>query len=116
MVIGWQYITRSLISQTSVIISLSLIAIGTGTCLIAAFQPELDVLKIAFECFSAYGTVGLTMGITSNLSVGSKIVIILLMFLGRVSFYNFLLGIFSFFTKPQPEKRIHYPDAKILIN
>ncbi|HRK73924.1 MAG TPA: potassium transporter TrkG, partial [Rhodothermales bacterium] len=68
------------------------------------------------ECFSAYGTVGLTMGITFTLSTESKIVIILLMFLGRVSFYNFLIGIFSFFTKPPPEKRIHFPDAKILIN
>ncbi|HCR48715.1 MAG TPA: ATPase [Bacteroidetes bacterium] len=116
MVIRWQYITRSLISQTSVIISLSLIAIGTGTCIIAALQPELDVLQVAFECFSAYGTVGLTMGITFTLSTESKIVIILLMFLGRVSFYNFLIGIFSFFTKPPPEKRIHFPDAKILIN
>lgn len=41
-------------------------------------------METAFECFSALGTVGLTMGITSSLSLAGKIVIIIMMFIGRI--------------------------------
>jgi len=41
--------------------------------------------KIMFECFSAFGTVGLTMGITPYLSAASKVCIMLLMFIGRLT-------------------------------
>ncbi|MFB1081926.1 TrkH family potassium uptake protein [Jeotgalibacillus sp. JSM ZJ347] len=47
-------------------------------------DPELPFLEVAFEVFSAFGTVGLSMGITAELSVPGKIIIIILMFLGRV--------------------------------
>lgn len=40
--------------------------------------------KVVFEAISAFGTVGLSMGITSALSVGGKIIIIMLMYLGRI--------------------------------
>ena len=40
--------------------------------------------QIIFEAFSAFGTVGLSMGITSMLSSIGKLIIILLMYLGRV--------------------------------
>jgi trk system potassium uptake protein TrkH len=40
--------------------------------------------KVLFEAFSAFGTVGLSMGITPYLSHSGKIIIILLMYLGRV--------------------------------
>jgi trk system potassium uptake protein len=40
------------------------------------FDPEKELINIAFECFSAYSTVGLSLGITGGLSGASKIVII----------------------------------------
>ncbi|MBM7579086.1 TrkH family potassium uptake protein [Jeotgalibacillus terrae] len=47
-------------------------------------DPELLFLEVAFEVFSAFGTVGLSMGITADLSAPGKLIIIILMFLGRV--------------------------------
>ncbi|KIL43414.1 hypothetical protein KP77_31200 [Jeotgalibacillus alimentarius] len=47
-------------------------------------DPELSFLEVAFEVFSAFGTVGLSMGITADLSAPGKLIIIVLMFLGRV--------------------------------
>ncbi|TFD99777.1 TrkH family potassium uptake protein [Jeotgalibacillus salarius] len=47
-------------------------------------DPELPFLEVVFEVFSAFGTVGLSMGITDDLSAPGKIIIIILMFLGRV--------------------------------
>lgn len=47
-------------------------------------DPQLPFLELAFEVFSAFGTVGLSMGITAELSAPGKVMIIILMFLGRV--------------------------------
>jgi len=94
------------------IISLSLVSIGTGIFLIAYFDSEKDLLSIAFECFSAYSTVGLSVGITSRLSTVSKIVIILLMFVGRVSMLSILIALL----RREKFKNYRYSKEEILIN
>ena len=48
--------------------------------------------EIVFEVFSAIGTVGLTLGITPSLTVGSQIVLCVLMFLGRAGCMTVLLS------------------------
>jgi Trk-type K+ transport system membrane component len=94
------------------IISLSLVAIGLGVFAIAYFDNEKELIDVAFECFSAYSTVGLSLGITDSLSDPSKFVLICLMFTGRVSMLSLLIAI------TQKEKRKHYRYSKdeILIN
>lgn len=109
-------IPAEIISRIMTIISLSLIGIGLGMTLILSLQPELNPLHVAFECFSAYGTVGLTINLTAKLSTASKIIIILLMFLGRVSFLNFLIALFSTFMKKRKGHTLEYPEAKIFVN
>ncbi len=61
----------------------------TGILLIASVHQNLGFEKIVFECFSAIGTVGMTMGITRDLETFSKLVLILLMFCGRVGSISF---------------------------
>jgi potassium uptake TrkH family protein len=94
------------------IISLSLIVIGTGVFFIALFDDSKELLEIAFECFSAYSTVGLSLGITPDLNIPSKIVIILVMFIGRVSALSILIAI----VKKVKHKNYRYPGEEILIN
>ena len=88
--------------------SLVLLAVATifvSFILLYAFEGGLDVNAIGlnhstksaaliYEVFSAFGTVGVTTGVTPYLSVGSKIVIIVLMFIGRLGPITFfqLLG------------------------
>lgn len=110
-------IFRREISETSVrrafaIISLSLLVIGLSIFLIATFDPDKDLLTIAFESFSAYSTVGLSLGITSSLSAPSKIVIIFVMFIGRVSMLTILIAVM----KKVAYKDYRYPNEDILIN
>ena len=94
------------------IISLSLVVIGGGTFSIAYFDSEKDLLSIAFECFSAYSTVGLSVGLTSDLSAQSKLVIIMMMFVGRVSMLTILIAMLR-----QVNYRAYsYPTDEILIN
>lgn len=68
-------------------------------------------LKILFEVTSAFGTVGLTMGITPYLTIFGKIMISLTMFAGRLGPLTlaYALG-------PKPDKELYrYPEGKITI-
>jgi Trk-type K+ transport system membrane component len=91
---------------------LSLLIIGLGILGVSYFESRKSLLSIAFECFSAFSTVGLSMGITAGLSVGSKAVIILVMFIGRVT----MLSVFIAFIKKTKHKNYRYPSEEITIN
>lgn len=93
-------------------ISLSLFVIGSGIVLITIFDPEKGLLNIAFESFSAYGTVGLSLGITGNLSTASKLIVIAIMFIGRVSMLSIMVALF----KKIKHKNYRYPSEEITIN
>ncbi len=100
------------IRRAFAIISLSLVVIGAGVFLIVSFDGEQDLLHIAFECFSAYSTVGLSLGITDQLSHASKFVIIAIMFIGRVSMLSILIAI----VRKEKHKRYRYSKEEVLIN
>lgn len=91
---------------------LSLLVIGMGVTLISYDQPELDLIKVVFECFSAYSTVGLSLNLTSELSDFSKIVVSVIMFVGRVS----MLTIFIALLKNSRQRNYRYPTEEITIN
>ena len=87
---------KSEISDQSVrrafaIIVSSLLIIGTAVFLITYYDADKDFIKIAFETFSAFSTVGLSLGITPALSTGSKIVLMITMFIGRVGTITLLV-------------------------
>lgn len=94
------------------IISLSLVVIGASVFLIASFDSHMDLLDIGFECFSAYSTVGLSLGITGQLSDASKLVIVFTMFIGRVSMLTILIAVF----RKVKHLKYKYPTEEILIN
>jgi Trk-type K+ transport system membrane component len=93
-------------------ITLSLIVVGISIFLVSYFDSEKDLRSIAFECFSALGTVGLSMGITAKLSVISKYIIILTMLIGRVGMLTILM---AFYNKIRHHK-YQYPTEEIMIN
>ncbi len=105
-------ISNMSVKRASAIIALSLMVIGTSIFLIASFDQEKTLLAIAFECFSAYSTVGLSVGITSSLSAPSKLVIIATMFIGRVSMLTILIAIL----RRTRHLNYKYPTEEILIN
>ncbi len=100
------------VRRSFAIISLSLIVIGFGIMLISVFDGDKDLMDIGFECFSAYSTVGLSLGITASLSTMSKLIIIVIMFVGRVSMLTIVIAIF----KKIKHKNYRYPTEEITIN
>lgn len=117
LIIRNREIPPSTINQVNAVILLSIFAISTGTFIISFSHPDVLFKDILFECISAYSTVGLSVGITPGLDNTSLIVLILLMFLGRVSFLTFLIGIFNTLSK-RKESGIepYYPKENVFIN
>lgn len=62
----------------------SVMYILLATIGVSLFDSALSFREVLFEVVSAFGTVGFSMGITSSLSIGSKIILIISMFLGRL--------------------------------
>lgn len=100
------------IRRAFAIICLSLIVIGFATFLLSYLEPDKDIRQINFEVFSAYSTVGLSMGITPNLGDGGKLILICVMFIGRVSMLTLLIA----FVKQTKLMKYKYPSEEILIN
>jgi trk system potassium uptake protein TrkH len=89
----------------------SLFTVICSTGLLSLTDRNLNFISILFEATSAFGTVGLSMGITSSLSVAGRIVIILTMYIGRV---GVLLLMSAIFTESRPSL-IKYPQGSLLV-
>ena len=63
--------------------------------IIISWLEELPVLTCLFETASAIGTVGLTLGITPGLGAVSRLILIILMFMGRVGGLTIVFAAFS---------------------
>lgn len=107
--IGNRAIKDKVIVRSLAISTISLLFIFLAVFLLNITEPE-PFLKILFEVISAFGTVGLSMGITADLSDIGKIIIVFIMFLGKL---GPLTLAFSLATKLEQEK-IRYPSEDIL--
>ena len=63
--------------------------------IILSIQNDIPLLDSLFEAASAVGTVGLTLGITPELHIASRYVLIILMYLGRVGCLTLIYAVFS---------------------
>ena len=100
-------------SRAFAILSISLITIGISILSVLIFEPEgTPLLTVAFECFSAYSTVGSSINYTPSLTEPSKYVIILTMFIGRIGMLNLMVGLL----RRLNHQFYEYPRENILIN
>ena len=81
------------VNKAFAIITISIFTIVLGSFGIFIFDGTLGILKIIFECFSAFGTVGLSLDLTPKLSDPSKYILILLMYIGRMGSITLLLSL-----------------------
>ncbi len=89
----------------------NIISLSIGIFVLLLIEPSKQPFDLVFEAVSAASTVGLTRNITPYLGDGGKIVIIFLMFIGRVGFLNFFLA----FYKPSKEPNYHYKKETIMV-
>ncbi len=86
-----------------VMCSISVIAISIS-------DNQFQLINIFLEVCSAFGTVGLSTGITPELSIFSKCILMVLMFIGRIGLTSFLFIIGG----KQKKARFHYPKEKVI--
>lgn len=86
-----------------------MVLVATMALLIS--EPHATAVEILFEITSAFGTCGMSLGITSDLSDFGKVIVMLLMFIGRVGLISFL---FTIGGKTDPTK-YHYPKERVII-
>jgi trk system potassium uptake protein TrkH len=104
-------IPKGLVLKTIGVVFGSILVVIASTTLIELANPELELIKILFEAISAFGTVGLSTGITAKLSVFSKLVVILTMYIGRV---GFLLLMGAILGDPKPSA-FKFPEENLLV-
>lgn len=96
--------------RASVVAALSLVVVTTGLFLLLATNPKLPFINLAFEAFSAFGTVGLSMNTTPQFNAAGQGILILLMYLGRIGPLTFAIAFAQ-----QQHRRIRYPVDKSIV-
>lgn len=100
---------RVLNAMTLALVMLFLFLMGS---MVISTVEDLPYLDCAFEVASAMGTVGLTTGLTPNLTPFSQTLIILLMYLGRVGVLSFSIALM---TRGRSMDKIRYPEMNVMI-
>ncbi len=103
-------IPSELFRKSAIITFLALGVVIVGTWLMIVMDPHVPMLDALFEVTSAFGTVGLSTGITTSLSVGSKMLSILIMYIGRLG--PLTIATLWYFSRGE---RVTYPEGNIAI-
>ncbi|MFS0674009.1 TrkH family potassium uptake protein [Ornithinibacillus sp. 179-J 7C1 HS] len=98
--------------RKSVVVSFLAFIICFIGIVILSVTENFSLMQIVFEASSAFGTTGLSMGITPELSSIGKIVIIALMFIGRIGILSF---IFIFHGDEKNDLNYQYPTERIIV-
>lgn len=99
------------LKKAAAVVTINITLIIICQLLICAAQPSLDLTDVTIEVFSAIDTVGMSTGITRELSVFSRYIIIFLMYCGRVGSLSFAL----LFTEKKAPNTVLNPVEKINI-
>lgn len=93
---------------TITLMSLMLLVIAT---MLLSLTESAEFLTVLFEAVSAFGTSGLSMGLTPELTTAGKVLVIILMFMGRTGPLTLAYAL-----KPKGSKELYrYPEGKITI-
>lgn len=103
-------ISQKNVSKACMLTVLSITVVCIATFLMCILEPGYSFIQLFFEVVSAFGTVGLSTGITPQLCAAAKLVIIAVMFIGRLGAFTLLTMWIS-----RPEPAIRYSGESIAI-
>ncbi len=106
-------LSHSVIFRSLTIIMLAIFSVMTAT-VILSLTEHAPLSVVAYEAVSAFGTAGLSLGITPYLTNAGKNTIIILMFFGRVGVLTIALGLMKSMNSGAKDS-IKYPEEKIMV-
>ncbi len=104
-------IDNRIVRQAGAVICLYLALILVATVLICMLEPAMGLREVLYETTSAIATVGLSMNLTPTLGIFSKLILIVLMYTGRLGGLSLFLAI----TESEEQNPLQRPVEKILI-
>ncbi len=110
IVIFKKAVPKESISKSMAVFAASIFLVLAGVFFLL-FTEKALFIEILYEVVSAFGTVGLTLGLTTKLTAAGKIIISAIMFLGRVGSLTVVLAL----AKQKPKQDIKYPEEVVLI-
>ncbi len=102
---------QAVVIRAMAIVVMAATSITLSLGLLLALEPDLPFEGLLFEAISAFGTVGLTTGITPQLGVAARLVVILLMFLGRIGPLTMALAI----GRQAVSGSVRYPEGRVVV-
>lgn len=111
-VIFKRQVSFTIVSKALAIIGLSASLVMVFTTVIMSIENK-PMINVLYEVTSAFGTVGLSTGLTPDLHTASKLLLIIMMFLGRVGPVTFALALTAKSHKNNTD--IIYPEGKVIV-
>jgi len=109
--VSFRTIPFSLITKAFTVITLGMCVICASIFVLLISQPGVNMKEVFFEVFSAFGTVGLSLGLTPRLNDIGKIVMVMTMYIGRIGPLTFLYA----FSRKRAKGRYDYVEESIMI-
>ena len=100
-----------LVTKAFTLVTLAVFFIFLASFVLLLTQPDASFREVLFEVFSAFGTVGLSLGLTPKLTPVGKLVIILTMYVGRIGPLTLLLA----FSRERAYGRFEYAKETVMI-
>ena len=105
-------ISSDSVKRSNAALILYLLIVFIGIFAMTIVEPHVSVMALVFECVSALSTVGSSLDLTPNLGNAGKLIIIVLMFVGRVGTFTLVSGLI----RQEKKKNYKYPSDNIIIN
>ncbi|MBF0315085.1 MAG: Trk family potassium uptake protein [Oligoflexia bacterium] len=98
--------------KSTALVFISMAVVAVAIFVMIKIEPSKAVLSLYFEVLSAFGTVGLSTGITSDLSYAGKLVIAFIMYIGRIGPLTLILAVGQ---HAESNQLVEYPEGRVLI-
>lgn len=105
-------ITPDSVRRALAVISASIVTITVSFVLLVILEPEQSPLNLLFEIISAISTVGASLNVTPQLGADSKLLVILLMFAGRVGLITVMMSV----VRQVGSRKYRFPKGNVIIN
>ncbi len=106
-------IQREALDRALAILGIGISIIVLILVLLSITEPNAQFMEIMFEAFSAFGTVGLSIGLTGKLSLFGKIIIAFAMFFGRLGGLTIVFALAN--RQHDYYKQLRYPEGKVTV-
>ena len=104
-------LTDEVVKKANAVVIINATLTIVATVIIMALQPLLNFEVVLFEVLSAIGTVGMTVGITRDLNMIAQVILIVLMYCGRLGSLSFALV----FAQKNTSTPVRQPQEKIIV-